>query len=89
VAQGIDYDVPGTHSLLAPLLAVPLGVLSGLAAKVGLWKRSEDKERRQEGAKTRSEDRHCVGRFQRSRRKVWLEIGRIDSRRVSWFVAAE
>ena len=25
------------HSLLAPLLAVPLGALSGLAAKVGLW----------------------------------------------------
>ena len=25
------------HSLLAPLLAVPLGALGGLAAKVGLW----------------------------------------------------
>jgi hypothetical protein len=38
------------------------------------------------GAKTgiasmdlRSEDRHCVGRFYRSRGMGWLEIGRIDS----------
>jgi hypothetical protein len=26
----------------------------------------------------RSEERHCVGRFYRSRSKGWLEIGRID-----------
>jgi hypothetical protein len=36
-----------------------------------------------------SEDRHFAGRFHRSRGKVWLEVGRMDSRRVSWFAAAE
>jgi hypothetical protein len=30
------------------------------------------------GSEDGSEDRHCVGRFYRSRGKGWLEIGRID-----------
>jgi hypothetical protein len=48
-------------------------------------KTGERRGERRRGAKTgiasidlRNEDRHCVGRFYRSRGKGWLAIGRID-----------
>jgi predicted RNA polymerase sigma factor len=63
---------------------------SGVPDNAGAWlmatanHRAIDLVRRNKRIeRKRSEDRHCLGRFDRSRSNGWLEVGWIDARRVS------